>query len=52
VGKVSFDENKLYDNASRVIEALNEARPASIKGKFIRSLYISSSMNPGLQLES
>lgn len=52
VGKVSFDENKLYDNASRVIEALTEARPASVKGKFIRSLYISSSMNPGLQLES
>ncbi|MBM3250164.1 MAG: 50S ribosomal protein L1 [Candidatus Omnitrophica bacterium] len=52
VGKVSFDENKLCDNASKVIEALNEARPASVKGKFVRSLYISSSMNPGLQLES
>ena len=48
VGKVSFDEDKLYDNASRVIEALNEARPASVKGKFVRSLSLSASMNPGL----
>jgi large subunit ribosomal protein L1 len=50
VGKISFDENKLYENASRVIEALNEAKPASVKGKFIRSLFISSSMNPGSRI--
>jgi large subunit ribosomal protein L1 len=47
IGKMSFDENKLYENASRVIEALNEAKPASVKGKFIESVFISSSMNPG-----
>jgi large subunit ribosomal protein L1 len=50
VGKVSFSEDKLYDNASRVIEALNEAKPASIKGKFIASSAITTSMNPGLIL--
>ncbi|MCX5696184.1 MAG: 50S ribosomal protein L1 [Candidatus Omnitrophica bacterium] len=50
VGKASFSEDKLYDNASRVIEALNEAKPASIKGKFMRSLSIATSMNPGLKL--
>lgn len=50
VGKISFDEAKLFDNASRVLDALNEARPASIKGKFIQSLFISSTMNPGLRL--
>jgi len=50
VGKLSFSEDKLYENASRVIEALNEAKPASIKGKFIKSLFISSTMNPGLNL--
>jgi large subunit ribosomal protein L1 len=50
VGKMSFSEDKLYDNASRVIEALLESRPASIKGKFVRSLTITSSMNPGLRL--
>lgn len=51
VGKISFDENKLHENASRVIEALNEAKPVSVKGKFIKSLYISSTMNPGLKIE-
>jgi large subunit ribosomal protein L1 len=50
VGKISFSEEQLYDNASRLIDALNEARPASIKGKFVKSLFISSSMNPGLRL--
>ena len=50
VGRISFTEEQIYDNASRVLEALNEARPASIKGKFIKSLFISSSMNPGLKM--
>jgi large subunit ribosomal protein L1 len=52
VGKVSFKEEQLYDNASRVIEALNDARPASVKGKFVKSLAITASMNPGLRLEA
>lgn len=51
VGKSSFEEGKIYDNASRVIESINEAKPASVKGKFVRSLSISTSMNPGLNLE-
>ena len=50
IGKLSFSEDKLYDNAIKVIEAINEAKPASVKGKFIRSLYISSSMSPGLKV--
>jgi len=50
IGKISFSEDKLYDNASRVIDALNEARPSTVKGKFISSLSISSSMNPGLKI--
>ncbi|MDD5196484.1 MAG: 50S ribosomal protein L1 [Candidatus Omnitrophota bacterium] len=50
VGKVSFSEDKLYDNASKVIEAVNEAKPASVKGKFVKSLSIATSMNPGLML--
>ncbi|MFH0762622.1 MAG: 50S ribosomal protein L1 [Candidatus Omnitrophota bacterium] len=50
VGKISFSEEKLYDNASEVIEAINQARPSSVKGKFIRGLSISTSMNPGLKL--
>lgn len=51
VGKISFEEMKLYDNASKVIEAINESKPGSVKGKFVRSLSIASSMNPGLNIE-
>ncbi|MCM8795745.1 MAG: 50S ribosomal protein L1 [Candidatus Omnitrophica bacterium] len=50
VGKVSFSEDQLYENALRVIEAINENKPQSVKGKFIKSLFISSTMNPGLRL--
>ena len=39
VGKMSFDEGKLHDNASKVIDALTEAKPASVKGKFIKSAF-------------
>jgi large subunit ribosomal protein L1 len=50
VGKISFSEDQLFDNATSVIEAINEAKPASVKGKFILSAAISSSMNPGLRV--
>lgn len=51
IGKISFDENKLYENAQCVINAILEAKPGTVKGKFLRSLYISSSMNPGLKVQ-
>ena len=50
VGKVSFTEDQLNDNASKVIEAVNEARPPSVKGKFLKGLSITASMNPGLRI--
>ena len=50
VGKVSFSEEQLNDNASKIIEAVNEARPASVKGKFVKSLSVTASMNPGLRI--
>jgi len=50
VGKISFSEEQLNDNASKVIEAVNESRPVSVKGKFVKSLSITTSMNPGLRV--
>ncbi|MCX5710296.1 MAG: 50S ribosomal protein L1 [Candidatus Omnitrophica bacterium] len=50
VGKLSFDEGKIFENASRVIEAINESKPASVKGKFVRSISITASMSPGVRL--
>ncbi len=49
-GKISFSEDKLLENASTVIEAINEARPAVVKGKYIKSLFLSSTMSPGLRI--
>lgn len=50
VGKVSFSDDKIYDNALRVMEAITDAKPSSVKGKFVKTLSISSTMNPGLRL--
>jgi large subunit ribosomal protein L1 len=52
VGKISFEEGKIYDNALTVMNALNEAKPGTVKGKFVTSVSIASSMNPGLKLEA
>ncbi len=50
VGKISFSEDKLYDNALCVIDAVNESKPSSVKGKFVKTLSIAATMNPGLRL--
>ncbi|MDD2702713.1 MAG: 50S ribosomal protein L1 [Candidatus Omnitrophica bacterium] len=50
VGKISFSENAIAENASIVINAINDARPSTVKGKFVKKLVISSTMNPGLNL--
>lgn len=50
VGKMSFSQDELCENASKVIEALQSAKPASVKGKFFKSAFISTTMNPGLRL--
>jgi large subunit ribosomal protein L1 len=52
VGKVSFDPAKLYDNASAVIESVMKAKPASCKGRYLKSATISSTMGPGVKLDS
>ncbi len=51
IGKLSFDENKLLQNFSAVIEGVNKVRPARAKGVYIRSVYISTTMGPGLKID-
>ena len=51
VGKVSFDEQRLYDNAHAVIESVLKARPASVKGRYLKSATISTTMGPALRLD-
>jgi len=52
VGKVSFKPEQLYDNASAILEAVVKAKPASCKGRYLKSVTISSTMGPGVKLDA
>ena len=51
VGKLSFKESDLIENVRTLLMAVSRAKPASSKGTFLRSLYLSSSMGPGLKID-
>lgn len=51
IGKLSFSVEALEKNFNVFFEAFNQAKPASVKGQFINSMYISSTMGPGLRLK-
>lgn len=52
VGKASFDESKLVDNARSVMESILKAKPSSSKGKYLQSVSLSTTMGPGLKLDA
>lgn len=51
IGKLSFSDSALSENGTILIESLVKARPRSLKGTFIRSAYLSSTMGPGVRLD-
>jgi len=51
VGKRSFDDQPINENATSVIDAIVKARPATVKGKFLKSISISTTMGPGVRLD-
>ncbi|OEG70868.1 50S ribosomal protein L1 [Candidatus Endomicrobiellum trichonymphae] len=51
VGKASFEKEKLEDNIKILLEAVVKAKPSSLKGQYIRSISISSTMGPGIFVE-
>ena len=51
VGKVSFERKALLENVRAVVEELQRAKPAAAKGKYVRSVTISSTMGPGIKLD-
>jgi large subunit ribosomal protein L1 len=52
VGKRSFNEQQLRDNAMALIEAIVRAKPAAAKGNYLRSLTVSSTMSPGVPIDA
>lgn len=51
IGKVSFDEQKLKENARAVVDSITKAKPATSKGKYMKKISISSTMGPGLKVD-
>lgn len=51
VGKLSFSVDKLAENINALVDAIQKAKPASAKGHFLQSLFLSSTMGPGLKIE-
>ena len=51
VGKVSFDPQKIVENAREFVHTIQKLKPAAAKGTYIRSIYVSSTMSPGIQVE-
>jgi large subunit ribosomal protein L1 len=51
VAKVSFEKEKILDNAKELIQTIIKLKPASAKGTYIRSIYVSSTMSSGIQVE-
>lgn len=52
IGKVSFAPEQLVDNAQEFINTIIKLKPSSAKGTYVKSVYISSTMSPGLQIDT
>ena len=51
IGRISFDANKIYDNAHEIIQTLIKLKPTAAKGTYIKSIYITSTMSPAIALD-
>jgi large subunit ribosomal protein L1 len=52
IGKTSFDEKKLTENAETFIRAVQKAKPPAAKGKYFRTVSLSSTMGPGVEIDT
>ena len=50
LGKASFTEEQLADNFQTLIDAINKAKPAAVKGQFLKSVTLTSTMGPGIKI--
>ena len=52
IGKVSFEADKIFDNALEVLQTLSRLKPSAAKGTYFKSIHISSTMSPGIHVET
>jgi len=52
VGKASFSTEKIYENALEVLQTISKLKPSAAKGTYFKSIYLSSTMSPGVQIET
>ena len=52
IGKVSFTADKIYENALEVLQVISKLKPSAAKGTYFKSIHISSTMSPGIQVET
>ncbi|MGV8878409.1 MAG: 50S ribosomal protein L1 [Sphingobacteriaceae bacterium] len=52
IGKVSFPADKLYENALEILQTISRLKPSSAKGTYFKSIHISSTMSPGIAVET
>ena len=51
IGKASFDESKLMDNLTTVMDNIVRARPSGVKGQYIRTAYVTTTMGPSVSMD-
>jgi large subunit ribosomal protein L1 len=51
IGKVSFTPEKIVDNAKEFMSTIHKLKPAAAKGTYVRSVYLSTTMSPGLKID-
>ena len=52
VGKVSFDASKISENSSELIQTIIKLKPSAAKGTYLRSVYMSSTMGLGIEIDT
>lgn len=52
IGKVSFDDDKLYDNMATLLESVKKSRPPAAKGTYIRRVTLTTTMGPGIKVDA
>ena len=52
IGRASFTEDQIYDNATELLQTINKLKPSAAKGAYFKSVHISSTMSPGIKIDT